>query len=50
MVNKFNLVDRYKQRDIEFAMEAFEEKMELEVTEEGTLEISIIDKRKETIN
>ena len=44
MVNKFNLVDRYKQRDIEFAMEAFEEKMELEVTEEGTLEISIIDK------
>jgi len=44
MVNKFNLVDRYKQRDIEFAMEAFEEKMELEVTEEGTLEILIIDK------
>ena len=44
MVNKFNLVDRYKQRDIEFAMESFEEKMELEVTEEGTLEISIIDK------
>ena len=44
MVNKFNLVERYKERDIEFAMEAFEEKMELEVTEEGTLEISIIDK------
>ena len=44
MVNKFNLVERYNQRDIEYAMEAFEEKMELEVTEEGTLEISIIDK------
>ena len=44
MVNKFNLVERYKQRDIEYAMEALEEKMELEVTEEGTLEISIIDK------
>ena len=44
MVNKFSLVDRYKQRDIEFAIEAFEEKMELEVTEEGTLEITIIDK------
>ena len=44
MVKKFNLVDRYKQRDIEFAMEAFEEKIELEVTEEGTLEITIIDK------
>jgi len=44
MVKKFNLVDRYKQRDIEFAIEAFEEKMELEVTEEGTLEITIIDK------
>ena len=44
MVKKFNLVDRYKQRDIEFAMEAFEEKIELEVTEEGTLEITIFDK------
>jgi len=44
MVNKFNLVERYKQRDIEYAMEAYEEVMELEVTEEGTLEISIIDK------
>ena len=44
MVNKFNLVERYNQRDIEYAMEALEEKMELEVTEEGTLEISIIDK------
>ena len=44
MVNKFNLVERYNQRDIEYAMEAFEEKLELEVTEEGTLEISIIDK------
>tara|TARA_B110000438_G_C15795400_1_gene642629 strand:- start:329 stop:1735 length:1407 start_codon:yes stop_codon:yes gene_type:complete len=44
IVNKFNLVDRYKQRDIEFAIEAFEEKMELEVTEEGTLEITILDK------
>ena len=44
MVKKFNLVDRYKQRDIEFAMEAFEEKIELEVTEDGTLEITIFDK------
>ena len=44
MVKKFNLVERYKQRDIEFATVAFEEKMELEVTEEGTLEITIIDK------
>ncbi len=44
MVKKFNLVDRYKQRDIEFAMESFEEKIELEVTEEGTLEITIFDK------
>ena len=44
MVNKFNLIDRYKQRDIEYAIEAFEEKIELEVTEEGTLEITIIDK------
>ena len=54
MVKKFNLVDRYKQRDIEFAIESFEEKMELEVTEEGTLEITIIDKEpliaKEMVN
>ena len=54
MVKKFNLVDRYKQKDIEFAIESFEEKMELEVTEEGTLEITIIDKEpliaKEMVN
>ncbi|MFQ6676861.1 MAG: GumC family protein [Fidelibacterota bacterium] len=44
MVNKFNLVDRYDQPDIEYAMEAFTDKMILEVTEEGTLVLSIIDK------
>ena len=44
MVNRFNLVEKYSQPDIEYAMEVFEEKMLLEVTEEGTLEISIIDK------
>lgn len=44
MVNKYHLVDRYNKKDLEFAMIALEDKMELEVTEEGTLKISVIDK------
>ena len=44
MVKKFDLINRYDEKDIEYAMVAFEEKMEIEVTEEGTLKISVIDK------
>lgn len=44
LVNKFQLVERYGSRDIEYAMLDFEEKMELLVTEEGALSITIIDK------
>lgn len=44
LVNKFNLVERYGSRDIEYAMLDFEEKMELFVTEEGALSITIIDR------
>ena len=47
MVKKFDLVNRYDEKDLEFAMVAFEDKMELEVTEEGTLNISVIDKKPE---
>ncbi len=44
MVKKFDLINRYDEKDIEYAMVAFEEKMEIEVTEEGTMKISVIDK------
>ena len=47
VVKKFDLVNRYDEKDLEFAMVAFEDKMELEVTEEGTLKISVIDKKPE---
>jgi len=47
LVKKFDLVNRYDEKDLEFAMVAFEDKMELEVTEEGTLKISVIDKKPE---
>jgi len=47
IVKKFDLINRYDEKDLEFAMVAFEDKMELEVTEEGTLKISVIDKKPE---
>ena len=47
MVKKFDLINRYDEKDLEFAMVTFEDKMELEVTEEGTLKISVIDKKPE---
>ena len=47
LVKKFDLVNRYDEKDLEFAMVAFEDKMELEVTEEGTLKISVVDKKPE---
>ncbi|MAD51696.1 MAG: Wzz/FepE/Etk N-terminal domain-containing protein [Candidatus Marinimicrobia bacterium] len=47
MVRKFDLINRYDEKDLEYAMIAFEDKMELEITEEGTLKISVIDKNPE---
>jgi capsule polysaccharide export protein KpsE/RkpR len=47
MVKKFDLINQYDEKDLEFAMVAFEDKMELKVTEEGTLNISVIDKKPE---
>jgi uncharacterized protein involved in exopolysaccharide biosynthesis len=43
-VEKFDLVNRYDSRDIEFAMEALGDNTLLEVTDEGTLIVSVYDK------
>ena len=44
IVNKFNLVERYDSRDIEYAMEALGENVELSVGDEGTLTVQVLDK------
>ena len=44
MVEKFDLVERYGTRDVEFAMEAFEGNTELRVTDEGALAITVMDR------
>jgi len=44
MVNRFDLVDRYGTPEVEKSIEVWEEKLELEVMEEGTLIISVLDK------
>ena len=44
MVGKFDLVERYGTRDVEFAMEAFEGNTELRVTDEGALAITVMDR------
>ena len=44
MVEKFDLVERYGTRDVEFAMEAFKGNTELRVTDEGALAITVMDR------
>ena len=44
MVEKFDLVERYGTRDVEFAMEALEVNTELRVTDEGALAIAVMDR------
>lgn len=44
LVKKFDLVDRYKAKDIEFAMGTLEKYVELKVSEEGNLLITVLDK------
>lgn len=44
LVKKFDLVDRYKAKDIEFAMGTLEKYVELRVSEEGNLLITVLDK------
>ena len=44
MVVRFNLIDVYDSRDVEYAIKDFESNMNLKVTDEGALSISIFDK------
>jgi len=43
IVNKFDLINRYEAKDIELAMEALNEYVELKISEEGSLIISVLD-------
>ena len=43
-VKEFNLIERYKSKDLEFAIEALSEKVTLTVSDEGTLSIEVLDK------
>ena len=43
-VKEFNLIERYKSKDLEFAIEALSEKVTLTVSDEGTLIIEVLDK------
>ena len=47
MVEKFNLVERYGSRDVEYAMKELEGNTELRVTDEGALAITLMDKEPE---
>ncbi|MEE2877297.1 MAG: GNVR domain-containing protein [Candidatus Neomarinimicrobiota bacterium] len=47
MVERFDLVERYGSRDVEYAMMALEGNIELQVTEEGALAIAVLDKQPE---
>ena len=44
VVNKFDLINRYDSQDIEFAMDALSKNVELRVSEEGSLLITVLDK------
>ena len=44
IVNKFDLITRYESKDIEFAMDALSQNVELKVSDEGSLIITVIDK------
>ncbi|MFC1785489.1 GumC family protein [Candidatus Neomarinimicrobiota bacterium] len=44
LVNKFDLISRYDSKDVEFAMAALNQYVELKVSEEGSLIITVLDK------
>jgi len=44
VVNKFDLITRYESKDVEFAMEELSTNVELRVSEEGALIITVLDK------
>ena len=47
MVEKFNLIERYGSRDVEYAMKELEGNTELRVTDEGALAITLMDREPE---
>lgn len=47
MVERFGLVERYGSRDVEYAMEALEGNIDLRVTDEGALSITVLDREPE---
>ena len=47
MVEKFNLVERYGSRDVEYAMKELDGNTELRVTDEGALAITLMDREPE---
>lgn len=44
VVKKFDLISRYNSKDVEFAMDALSQNVELRVSEEGSLKITVLDK------
>ncbi|NHZ86702.1 MAG: hypothetical protein GWP19_12630 [Planctomycetia bacterium] len=44
IVKKFDLINRYNSKDVEFAMDALSQNVELRVSEEGSLIITVLDK------
>jgi len=44
IINKYDLIHRYEEEDIEKTLEKFDQYFEYKLTEEGTLEISMLDK------
>lgn len=44
VVKKFDLISRYNSKDVEFAMDALSQNVELRVSEEGSLIITVLDK------
>ena len=47
MVERFDLVERYGSRDVEYAMMEFEGNTELRVTDEGALAVAVLDREPE---
>jgi uncharacterized protein involved in exopolysaccharide biosynthesis len=44
IVNKFDLINRYESKDVEFAMDELSQNVELRVSEEGSLIITVLDR------
>lgn len=44
VVTQFDLIKRYESKNIEYALQTLDENVEIKVTEEGTLKVTVIDK------